>query len=149
MASTAQIGKAGELLVQLRLLMAGIDSSPMTTDAGVDLVAYSPGKRRAKTIQVKTNKKAKPGGGKGKLALDWWIPDSSPAQYFALVDLRSSRIWLLTMAELRRLAQQHPPGRYHIYMYVEATTHRLRTGKRMTDTQFSAYLLESRLRELR
>jgi len=41
--STAKIGRAGELLVQYRLLLLGIDSAPMTTDAGIDLVAYAPG----------------------------------------------------------------------------------------------------------
>lgn len=69
--STAHIGKAGELLAQLRPLRLGIDSPAMTTDAGVDLVAYSPRSRRPRTIQVKTNEKPKPGGGKGKFALQW------------------------------------------------------------------------------
>ena len=45
----------------------------MTTDDGVDLVAYIPAKQDAVTIQVKTNQKAKHGGGKGAPALDWWI----------------------------------------------------------------------------
>ena len=39
MAKTRHIGKAGELLVQYKLIKYGIDSSPMTTDAGIDLVA--------------------------------------------------------------------------------------------------------------
>lgn len=38
--STLHIGAAGELLVQFKLLKYGIDSARMTTDAGVDLVAY-------------------------------------------------------------------------------------------------------------
>ncbi|SLM45109.1 hypothetical protein NSND_62542 [Nitrospira sp. ND1] len=40
--STAQIGKCGELLVQYRLLLLGVESAPMSTDTGIDLVAYSP-----------------------------------------------------------------------------------------------------------
>ena len=64
--STAQIGRAGELLVQYRLLLLGIDSAPMTTDAGIDLVAYAPGHQHAWTIQVKTNLRPKPSGGKGQ-----------------------------------------------------------------------------------
>ncbi len=68
--STQQIGKCGELLIQYKLLLRGIESAALTTDAGVDLVAYSDEKRKPVTIQVKTNLKAKPGGGKGKMALD-------------------------------------------------------------------------------
>lgn len=38
----AQIGRCGELLVQYRLLKFGIESAPLTTDSGIDLVAYAP-----------------------------------------------------------------------------------------------------------
>lgn len=85
--NTLQIGKLGELLVQYRLLLIGVESAHLTTDAGIDLVAYSQGKKEAVTIQVKTNLQPKPGGGKGKLSLDWWVPDNSPAELFALVDI--------------------------------------------------------------
>jgi hypothetical protein len=44
-------------------------SAPMTTDAGVDLVAYSGVKGRAITLQVKTNLAPKPGDGRGALAV--------------------------------------------------------------------------------
>jgi hypothetical protein len=63
--TTQQIGRLGELLVQYELLRHGIDSSPMTTDSGIDLVPYFPDKRRSFTIQVKTDLAPKPGGGKG------------------------------------------------------------------------------------
>lgn len=112
-----QIGKAGELLVQYRLLLLGIESSQMTTDAGVDLVAYIPAKQDAVTIQVKTNLKAKPGGGKGVPALDWWVPCASPAQLFAFVDLEQERVWVLTKRELAGMAQQQSAGRWHLYIY--------------------------------
>jgi len=39
---TQHIGAAGELLVQYKLLKHGIDSARLTTDSGIDLVAYSP-----------------------------------------------------------------------------------------------------------
>jgi len=42
--------KQGELLVQYKLIKYGIDSSTMTTDAGIDLVAYSSRNTRAYTI---------------------------------------------------------------------------------------------------
>ena len=51
--TTAQIGKSGEQ-VQYRLLLLGIESAPMSTDNGIDLVAYSPRLAQAITIQVKT-----------------------------------------------------------------------------------------------
>ena len=70
---TAQIGKCGELLVQYQLLLREIESAPLTTDSGVDLVAYSPRNARPVTVQVKTNLRAKPAGGKGKEVLDWWV----------------------------------------------------------------------------
>jgi len=81
--------------VQYKLLLYGIESSPLTTDSGIDLVAYSGKNQDAVTIQVKTNLKPKPGGGKGKLAIDWWIPVESPADLFALVDLEKNRVWLV------------------------------------------------------
>ena len=59
--STAQIGKCGELLVQYRLLLLGVESAPMSTETGIDLIAYSPATLQPVTIQVKTNLKPKPG----------------------------------------------------------------------------------------
>lgn len=106
----AQIGKAGELLVQQKFLLYGIESAPLTTDSGIDLVAYSPRKQGAVTIQVKTNLKAKPGGGKGRLSIDWWAPQNSPADLFAFVDLERNRVWFIKTIELASLAQQKPEG---------------------------------------
>lgn len=48
--TTQQIGKCGELIVQYRLLSNGIESAPLTTDAGIDLVAFSNKKNMAVTI---------------------------------------------------------------------------------------------------
>jgi hypothetical protein len=62
---TAQIGASGVLLIQYRLLKCGIESAPMTTDAGIDLVVYSPKLKKAVTVQVKTCLRPKPAGGKG------------------------------------------------------------------------------------
>lgn len=75
---TAQIGAAGVLLLQYRLLKCGIDSAAMTIDDGIDLVAYSPRLNDALTVQVKTVLRPKPSGGKGKATLDWWLRDDSP-----------------------------------------------------------------------
>jgi len=147
-ATKAQIGRAGELLVQLRLIQEGIDSAPMTTDAGIDLVAFSPRTGRSVTIQVKTNEKPKPGGGKGKLALDWWVPDRSPADVVALVDLDTSRVWLLTMPEIKIHARQHSSGRYHIYFYTDAAVRPRVRGQKALDVHFEEFLLQRRLGQL-
>jgi hypothetical protein len=116
---TAQIGASGVLLIQYRLLKHGIESAPMTTDAGVDLVVYAPLSERALTVQVKTNLRPKPAGGKGKLALDWWLPLDSPAQLVGIVNLERDQAWLFTRQEFFAQAQQRPQGRAHFYFYVD------------------------------
>jgi hypothetical protein len=72
----------------------------MSTDAGVDLVAYSPRLAEAITIQIKTNWQAKhSGSGKGKAALGWLVRDPVPASLVALVDLSSEKVWLFKQDE--------------------------------------------------
>lgn len=108
--TTQQIGRLGELLVQYELLLRGVDSVPMTTDAGIDLVAYSAAKGRSFTIQVKTNLAPS----KGSPAVDWWIDDNCPADLYALVDLSTRRVWLFDKQQLAELAQQRSNGRLHL-----------------------------------
>ena len=144
----AQIGRCGELLVQYELLLLGIESAPLSTDAGIDLVAYSPGKQDARTIQVKANHKPKPSGGKGKAALDWWIPESNPAQLVALVDLSTRSIWVFIKEELTVLAQQRSSGRLHIYMYGDPKHKPKKLGRLAHVDDFDRYLLRSRANEL-
>ena len=146
--TAAQIGRAGELLIQVRLLLLGIDSAAMSTDAGIDLVAYAPTTRRAITIQVKTNLRPKPGGGKGKLALDWWVPESSPAELQALVDLSESRVWLFSTIELASVAQQTSSGRHHLYMVTDPTYVPRKAPKPARVAEFSRFALELRAPEL-
>ncbi len=143
--NTLQIGRCGELLVQYKLLKLGIDSSALTTDSGIDLVAYSPIRNNAFTIQVKTNEKAKQGGGAGSLALDWWLRENSPAQLIALVDLESDEIWLFTHQEFSKLAQQNSNGRFHFYMYLSDD---VKTKKRALKSQFTEFLLKNKVGEL-
>ena len=146
--SKAQIGRCGELLVQYALLSRGIESAPMSTDTGIDLVAYSPRMPGPVTIQVKANHKAKPSGGKGKAALDWWLPHNSPAQLIALVDLSSTRVWLLKTNEIDSVAQQKSGTKFHIYMYTDATHKPKKTGRLAHVHEFESFLLESRASEL-
>lgn len=145
--STQRIGRCGELLVQYQLLRRGIESAPMTTDAGIDLVAFSPKQERAITIQVKTCEAPKPSGGRGKRALDWWISDRCPAEIAAFVDLSTDSVWVFKMSELETLAQQHSGGRHHFYMFVDSNASPSVTkAAKMED--FEAYRLERRAAEL-
>ena len=142
-----QIGKCGELLVQYQLLLKGIESAHLTTDSGIDLVAYSNKKKEPKTVQVKSNLKAKPGGGRGKAGLDWWVPEDNPSDLIAFVDLSSNRVWLMTQPEVAALAQQHSSGRHHLYMYVDPTAKPKKTGRLAHVYEFERYLLENRAHE--
>jgi len=145
--TTQQIGRLGELLVQYELLRHGIDSAPMTTDAGIDLVAYSGESGRPFTIQVKTNLSPKPGGGKGALAIDWWVSEDCPAEFYAFVDLSTRRVWLLTKHELDTSAQQRSGGRLHIYMYTNVQSESLAYA-RHGDVRFAEFLFENRVSSL-
>ena len=142
-----QIGKAGELLVQLQLLLQGVESAHLTTDTGIDLVAYSASKRDPLTIQVKCNHKPKPAGGKGKDALDWWVPDSNAADLIGLVDLSTHRVWIMTLEEFADAAQQHSSGRYHLYMYVDPTYTPRIADRVAHDYEFQRFLLENRVHQ--
>lgn len=130
--------------MQFQLLMRGVESAPLTTDAGLDLVAYSPKGVRPVTIQVKTNLQPKPSGGKGKDALDWWVPVDSPADYVAFVDLSTQRIWLLSHAELGEVAQQTSNGRHHFYMYVDPAIKPTKADRPAHSYEFEKYLLQNR-----
>jgi hypothetical protein len=145
--TTQQIGRLGELLVQYELLRHGIDSAPMTTDAGIDLVAYSGVKGRSFTIQVKTNLTPKPGGGKGAPGIDWWVSEDCPAELYAFVDLSTRRIWLLNKQELASSAQQRSSGRLHLYMYTNAEPQSLAYA-RHGDVRFSEFLFGNRMPSL-
>jgi hypothetical protein len=142
---TAQIGASGVLLIQYRLLKSGIESAPMTTDAGIDLVVYSPRSEKAVTVQVKTCLRAKPSGGKGSRALDWWLRRTSPAELVGLVDLAHDRAWLFRHQEFEAAAQQQTADRLHFYFYVESG-YRARVGCHQRD--FEPYQIERRLPDL-
>ncbi len=139
--STQQIGKCGELLVQYQLLLYGVESAPMTTDSGIDLVAYSNMSGRAITIQVKTNLKPKPGGGKGKPSIDWWVPENSFADVFAFVELENQNIWIVEKKDIPVLAQQHSSKKYHLYMVYDPSAKERKDGKIKKVYEFEKYRL--------
>jgi hypothetical protein len=142
---TAQIGASGVLLIQYRLLKHGIESAPMTTDAGIDLVVYAPKLEKAVTVQVKTCFKAKPAGGKGPPQLDWRLRRTSPAELVGLVSLHDDQVWLFRHDEFYSKAQQKPDRMLHLYFYVEPD-YRARDGCHVRD--FEAFRIERRMEEL-
>ena len=105
--SKAKLGAWGELQVQRDLLLLDIDSAHMTTDTGVDLVAYTTTdeKRLRFTIQVKTRT---PRGN----FYSWGVEKDklNDADIFALVMRDVSRCpeseetWYLTRAEFQENA---------------------------------------------
>ncbi|WP_137244047.1 hypothetical protein [Plantibacter flavus] len=105
--TTQHIGAAGELLVQYRLLKHGIDSARLTTDSGVDLVAYLPASNQALTVQVKTQRRPRPSGGTGPLSVGWFFPHDLKADFLAVALLDSDDVWVFSRDEARELAQEH------------------------------------------
>ena len=147
--SAQQIGRCGELLVQYKLLLFGIEASRLPTDSGIDLVGFSNRRNKAITIQVKSNLRPKPGGGgKGKLHLDWWIPEKTPAELIALTDLERQKVWLFKMKEIPKVAQQNPKGRYHFFMAVDPTKSHRKDGKPVHEYEFEKYLLENQVHKI-
>jgi hypothetical protein len=117
------------------------------TDAGVDLVAYSEIRGCSFTIQVKTNLTPKPGGGKGALAIDWWVDEDCPAELYAFADLSTRRIWMFKEAELASAAQQRSGGRRRLYMYTNPESESL-AYTRHGHERFSGFLFENRVSAL-
>ena len=99
------------MLVQSRLLRYGIESSAMTLDYGIDLIALRMGHDNKITsvvsIQVKTTATLfKDGKQEG---YSWSFPRKSPADLiaFVAVDEIPERIWLFDYAKLRELREQN------------------------------------------
>lgn len=143
-----QIARCGMLLVQHLLLVHGIESAAVNTPAGMDLVAFVPGNVYPHRILVKATTRPRPAAGRGKDALDWWIPENISTEFTAVVDLSTTRAWIFKSMELPDLAQQWKGGFLHLYMFTDPT-HRPQDRKRLVhDHQFDRYLLANRLSEL-
>lgn len=149
MTTSQHIGAAGELLVQYRLVKLGIDSARLTTDSGVDLVAYAPGSASASTIQVKTQAVPSPSGGKGALSVGFFFPDDLRAELLAVTLLSEDIVWLFTRDEARALAQQHNRrGVRQLYWYMEPRPPRPGVTSPRHAGDMAPYLLEQRISEL-
>ena len=137
------IGFSGKYFVQAMLTREGLPTSAGKDE--IDLVVRLTKPRRQFTVFVVTNLQPKLAGGKGKEALDWWIPETTNADVIACVDLSALRVWLFDRAELPKYAQQRTSSKYHLYMYTEKEV-ALRGKKSMKfDYEFESYRLENRV----
>jgi hypothetical protein len=135
--STAQIGQCGVLLVRYKLLLHGIESAPMTTDTGIDLVASSSKGENIRTIQVKSRLRL---AGSRK-TLMWSIKFGSPADLAALVDINEDKVWLMWMKEFHDLAQQKS-RKINASLYFHRNP-KTKTKGRSLEHQYEEYLLEN------
>jgi len=116
--SEQQTGRCGELFVQYVLLKHGVESALLTTDPGIDLVAFSnvrasPDKRQgAVTIQVKTSTHHGPADDKW---LEWEIAEECPADYIAAVDIDRNKFWLIGIEKFKQIAIRAAKGQLRLW----------------------------------
>jgi hypothetical protein len=138
-----RIGYAGMILVQSLLLREGITCE--TAEGTIDLEVMLAKPKRKFGILVVTNLRPKKAGGKGKDALDWWIPAKSEADFVACVDLSTLRVWLFSAAEIAKFSQQRSKNKFHFYMYTNNVV-ALRGKKELKfDYEFESYRIENRV----
>lgn len=139
----SMIGVSGKMFVNSMLLRQGIACRLAGTGYDIEVTLTKP--RRLWKMLVTTNLQPKKAGGKGKMALDWWIPIEHEADHIACVDLSTLRIWLFKGQEYAKFAQQKAGGKYHLYMYTNKDV-ALRGPQSMKfDYEFESYILENRI----
>jgi hypothetical protein len=137
------IGFSGKYFAQAMLMREGLPCS--AGKDGIDIVVNLKKPRRTFSVFVVSNLQPKRAGGKGKQALDWWIPVGTTADIIACVDLSQLRVWLFERDELPRFAQQKTGSKYHLYMYTDKEV-ALRGKKSMKfDYEFESFRLENRV----
>ncbi|HVO76997.1 MAG TPA: hypothetical protein VMT60_03345 [Candidatus Bathyarchaeia archaeon] len=137
------IGFSGKHFVQSMLMREGLPTA--AGEGGIDLVVNLKKPRREFSIFVVSNLQPKRAGGKGKEALDWWIPLSTTADIIACADLSTLRVWLFERDELPKFAQQKTSSKYHLYMYTDKAV-ALRGKKSMKfDYEYEPFKLENRV----
>jgi hypothetical protein len=114
--NAAQTGSQAVLLVQRQLLLLGVDSARMTTDYGIDLVAYDSRRKNCFTIQVK----CRDHHGIGKFSWRVGRPQKeSPADIFALVE--GEEAWYLSRSDIKKFSI---PGKTRVQLYFHKKGHR-------------------------
>jgi len=142
--TTQQIGKCGELLVQYMLLKDGVDSAHLTTDPGIDLVAFpnvkasTEERRKPVTIQVKTSTTHI--GNVGDRYLRWQIPEDCPADYIAAVSFDREKFWLIRTEEFKRKAYRRASGELDLRLLLSGHEYKRIKQK---EEQFKEYEMEN------
>ena len=77
--------------------------------------------------------------------MHWWLPENCPADLVAFVDLSTDRIWLMTMNDVREVAQQLSARGFHVTMYTEYIPKK--TGKKRPAVEYEKYLMEKRMNQ--
>ena len=140
-----KIGKCGELLVQYKLLLNGIESLHFPDGQSNCLIAYTKSSKKPITILVRTIVKAKPGGERQKLALEWIIQKGTKVDVVALVDLSRNKVWLFTIDEISVKAQKNSNGNYNLYMYVDPSALHKKETNDVMEYEFKKYQIENKV----
>lgn len=138
--SSAAISQLGKTLVARQLIGCGHRLMKNVPGHGRSFAIELQG--RPYSVLVRSNLAPKPSGGSGKLALDWWFPQTLSADLLALADISANRVWLLTREDALRYAQQDgsASGKVHLYMHLDSVE--TRAGHERThEEHFREFLL--------
>ncbi len=143
--TTQQRGRCGEILVQYTLLKYGIESAPLTTDTGIDLVVYPWTHRktwpfnRPATIQVKASThRLKSSNYNGYIG--WGIPDNCPADFVALVDLERNKFWFFSVADFKKKSTKWQKGYRGLWWNIPDSRY---PRQRKLEKDFTKYEMDS------
>ena len=124
--------------MQYKLLKSGIDSAPMTTDYGVDLVALDPNGGAATSIQVKTARHSRDADSEW---VEWDMPKKCVADYVAVVDLDNEKGWLFRVQKFEEASSSTGGDGRRLWWYTKSGYQSKHTHK--NESNFKRYGLES------
>ncbi|HYW10415.1 MAG TPA: hypothetical protein VE871_00620 [Longimicrobium sp.] len=143
--NTRQIAEAGRLLVQDQLRLEGIETDRAPARADHHLVIRAPGHLAGTTIRVQAKSEPMPGGGTGRLALNWMLDGTFTGDLIAVADLSTSRVWIFRTEEAFKRAQQHlAKGDHHLIMVTQGAGMRRSKHPAILDEHFRDALLDAR-----
>ena len=82
-----------------------------------------------------------------ELGIDWKIKEPIIADAVALVGLDKERCWLFKRSDIDRYAQQHPPGKYHFFLYVDRSVNILKDRLCFVH-EFDEFLIENNFKSV-